>query len=167
MGKILFLFCGLFLVTAARAEFRHHGAHVHGAAQLSIAFDGTQGEIDYDGAAINIFGFEHKAVSAKDKKAQTEGLQKLRDHMGDMLKFDPSLACKIIEAKTFMEQDGNHSDVNGRFKIGCAKSPAGSRVGVDFSKYFATLKKLHIQFLADNIQKSIDVEHFPMEFEVK
>jgi hypothetical protein len=168
MKYLICVFAWLLMVSFARAEtLRQHGAHVHGAARLGIAFEGALGEIDYDGAAVNIYGFEHKAVSAKDKKAQAEGLDKMEKHIAEMIQFDSDLKCQFTEAKASLEQDGDHSDVNGKFKVTCQRSPIGTTVKIDFSKFFPTLKKIDIQVLADSVQKSVKVEKFPTEFSIK
>ena len=57
---------------AHRHEHREHGAHVHGSAKLSIAFDKNKGKIEFKTPGESLFGFEYKAKTAADKKFQSE-----------------------------------------------------------------------------------------------
>ncbi len=160
----VFLFCAL----SAQAETqREQKAHVHGAAQVSIAFDGKLGEITYDGAAQNIYGFEYVAKSTADKKKQSESLKKFEKNILKLIQFDPDLKCLVTEARVSPEQEGNHSDVKGQFKISCDRTPLGTKIKLDFVKDFPTLQKMEIQLLADSVQKNIKIDHFPFEFEIK
>ena len=65
---LLALFILILGQTAVAAEHKHHGAHVHGSANLNIAFDDLKGKLNFKSASMGIVGFEHRAVSKKDIK---------------------------------------------------------------------------------------------------
>ena len=166
--KIVIISLLLFSFWKARAEERReHGAHVHGNAQLSIAFEGANGEIHFDGAGEGVIGFEHPAKSDKDKKTQADALHRMESQIGKLLAFDASLKCEFTSAHAKVVPEGNHSDVEADFKVKCTKSPVGSKLKVDFAKSFPLLKKMDIQILADQLQKSATVAGFPAEIELK
>lgn len=166
--KIIIVSLLLLSFWKSRAEERReHGAHVHGNAQLSIAFEGGQGEIHFDGAGEGVIGFEHAAKNEKDKKSQAEALKTLESQIAKFLVFDTNLKCEFASAKAKVVPEGNHSDVEADFKVKCAKSPVGSRLKVDFTKSFPRLKKLDVQILADQVQKSANLASFPAEIEIK
>lgn len=161
------LYAILLVSCAAFAEERReHGAHVHGNMLMSIAFDGTQGEIHMDGAADSVIGFEHKATTAADKKTQKQALETLEKGEA-FVRFDKSLNCKFESGHAKVVPEGHHSDVEADFKIKCDKSPVGTKVTIDFTKSFPRLKKLDVQVLADQLQKSSTLEKFPAEMELK
>lgn len=166
---IFFVLC-LFLFkndAGATETHRELGAHVHGAAQVSMAFDQNDGEIDFDGAAMNIVGFEHAAVSAQDKKQLTDRLQKFTATFAAAFQFEARLNCKATAAPAVLEQNGSHSDINAHVKIHCAQSPLGSQVKVDFGPEDTHLQKVQVQVLVDSFQKSVTLEHLPGEIDLK
>ena len=58
---------GISPLFASEHEHEQHEAHVHGEAQLLIAQEGNQLEIEFKSPAINIVGFEHKPSNAKQE----------------------------------------------------------------------------------------------------
>ena len=54
-------------------------AHVHGAAELTLAIDGSAIEIDFQSPAVNLVGFEHKASTKKQKKAVHDAKSRLQN----------------------------------------------------------------------------------------
>jgi len=171
MKKALLIFFAtlslLHKASADEAKHREQGAHVHGAAKVDIAFDQLNGEVDYDGAAINIIGFEHPATTPQDKKALEDSLKKFETSFPKIIQFDPSLGCKTISSTANLEKNGAHADVNAHIKLTCAKSPLNSKIKIDFAKDYPTLKKIQVQLLVDSLQKSQAIDSFPAEIEVK
>jgi hypothetical protein len=166
--KVLIVSLLLFSFWKSHAEERReNAAHVHGNAQLSIAFEGVNGEIHFDGAGEGVIGFEHPAKSDKDKKIVADSLRTMESQIGKFLIFDPSLKCEFPSAHAKVVPEGNHSDVEADFKVKCAKSPVGSKLKVDYTKSFPLLKKLDVQILADQVQKSATLASFPAEIELK
>lgn len=163
-------------------EHREHGAHVHGAAQIGIAFDSTNGEVDVKAASDSIIGFEHSAVTESDQKKQQMALEKFEKTIAEMIQFHSSLKCqwskKQLEVTSLTAKDetdskvhsqqkpqarvikakhkGEHSEVNGRFIVICQKSPVGTQITFNIQKYFPQLKDVDVQFLGGDVQKSIE-----------
>lgn len=56
---------------------RHHGAHVHGVAQLNVAIEGNNIYIEFFSPAANIVGFEHHPRTHEQKNAVKEAVNEL------------------------------------------------------------------------------------------
>ena len=152
---ILFLSCAVS--AHKKSEHREHAIHAHGAGALGIAFEGTKGSIEFKIPSESIFGFEYKAKSDQDKKTRDDALAKLENKISEMLEFDPSLNCKIQKEKIeVVAETSKHSDVVATYSVMCDKSPVGSEVTFNFQKQFPKIKGLGVQFIADNMQKSVE-----------
>lgn len=178
--KIIALTIGLFLVPA-HAEHRHYDAHVHGAAKLDIAIDDLNGKIEFRAAAEGVLGFEHKPKSAPDQKKLTDTKQIFVQSMEKMVNFDSALLCHLekIMVDQIPEKDhqdnkeaahkkdaehlnGEHSDFVATFKVLCQKSPLGSRLKLDFSR-FKDLHDIDVTILIGNLQKSLELKGKPAD----
>lgn len=162
----LFLACSVY--AAEKHEHREHGAHVHGAAALSIAFDGAQGKIEFKSPSESLFGFEHAAKSDADKKAMDEAFKKFESNIADMISFEKNLACQFSKDKIEVVFEGkNHSDTTAAFSIKCAKSPVGSKLVFNIQKQFPKLKDVDAQIIADTVQKSAEIRSNGTTVELK
>lgn len=140
---------------------REHGAHQHGHGELSIAFEGTKGRLEFKTPADSIYGFEHEPKTVAQKKKVEEASKKFESSIGEMVKWDASLGCKYANAKTETLRDkdeANHSEFSASFDIVCDKSPAGTTVTFDFPRVFPKLRDVDATVLVDNLQKSADIK---------
>jgi hypothetical protein len=170
--KIYSIFAGILLSLSALAiekhEHREHGAHVHGSAELSIAFDGLQGKIEFKSPSDSFVGFEHKAKSAADKKTRDKAFKKFETNISEIISFDKSLTCQITKDKIeiFAESD-THSDTSASFTAKCEKSPLGTKITFNFQKFFPQLKDIDAQILIDSLQKSAEIKTNGTSIELK
>ncbi len=155
-----------------KQEHREHGAHVHGAGNLAIAFDDTKGKIEFKGAAEGILGFEHKPKNKKDEKAVADAVAHFENDIGKMVQMDASLGCQLTKEMIGQvpeegeEGSGEHSDWAANFTVACAKSPLGTKIVIDFSS-FKLLKDMDITVLAGTVQKSAEFKKKPVTIELK
>lgn len=163
-------------------EVRHHEAHVHGSAQLNIAFDGNKGRVEFQSAAEAVLGFEHEAKSAQDKKTLATVISQFENQMNTMVKFDGPANCTWNKDKVAMVKDeedshekhasqkgsvhGEHSDFIAQFQVSCSKSLMGSHVILDFTS-FPRIKDLDATFLIGDLQKSVEVKKKVTTVELK
>lgn len=153
-------------------EHREHGAHVHGAGNLAIAFDDTKGKIEFKCAAEGILGFEHKPKNKKDEKAVADAVAHFENDIDKMVKMDASLGCQFTKEmigqvpEAGEEGSGEHSDWAANFNIVCAKPPVGTKIVIDFSS-FKLLKDMDITVLAGSVQKSAEFKKKPVTIELK
>lgn len=184
--KLVILGFGLLLclTSFAKEKHREHGAHVHGAGTLGIAFDEAKGTLEFKIPSESIFGFEYTPTKEKDKKAMKDGLEKLETKISEMVVFDSSLNCLITKEKLEVvkekhdgedadhdkkqdEHHGGHSETVAIFLVKCDKSPVGTRIVFNFQKFFPRIKDLDIQVLAGAVQKSVEAKKNGASVEVK
>jgi len=138
-------------------EHRESGAHVHGAAHLDIAFDGTKGKVELHGAGDSFIGFEHEAITPADKKTQNQALDILETKIAEMVVFETGLKCTFLKDKVELNhEEGAHSDIEAIWSITCQSSVVGSRLTINIQKFFPRVKDLDLQVLADSIQLSAE-----------
>lgn len=172
MKKLIFILICTISLAFAKEVKHEHGAHVHGAGKLSIAFDGKSGKIEYDGAAEGILGFEHKAKSNKDKKTLADSVSKFEKDISTLIQFDSSLGCKFENEEIGqVPEDGEkdiekHSDWQAKYSVTCDKSPVGTKIKIDFTA-FKLLKDLDVTVIADSVQKSEEFKGKPVFVDLK
>lgn len=132
--------------------------HVHGAAQLSMAFDGKKGRIEFRVPGETAFGFEHQAKSKKDRRTKDEALQNLSDKISDMIVFEKDLECVVKMEASQVNQEHAHSEVEMEYSAECQKPVAGTAVTFNFKKGLSRIKKVKVEVIADTVQKSMEVK---------
>ncbi|MBC7371662.1 MAG: DUF2796 domain-containing protein [Bdellovibrionaceae bacterium] len=158
---ILFLSSSLFCGSAfaAPSAHREHGAHVHGSAELGIAFDQGVGKMDFKSPADSIVGFEYKPTKPADKKKLASTLVNFEAQVAQMLVFEPSLHCVFTKQKLepVYEAEG-HGDFVAEFSVHCDKSPAGTTLTFNFQKFYPRLKDVDAQVVVGDLQKSVEIK---------
>jgi len=134
-------------------------AHEHGSAMLNIAVDGKTAVVEFEAPSEGIFGFEHQARTAAQKKLQETGLATLRTRIGSMVIFDPSLACRFTVRKAVVEREAgeDHSEVQAEFDVACNQPLAGSRIRFAVSAVFPRLREVKVQVLNGTQQTGLTV----------
>ena len=157
--KLLSILVMASLVSVANAKehkgHREHGAHAHGTGSLGIAFEGSNGRIDFKIPSESIIGFEYTAKSEKDKSKRDAALLLLEKSISEMIVFDASLNCKFDKEKIeIISESEKHSNLVAGFKVACLKSPVGTEIVFYFQKQFPKIKDLVVEAIVDNVQKS-------------
>ena len=67
----------VLLVSSATAEAKHHRAHLHGVADLTMVVEGNHLRIEFSSPAVSILGFEHKASNPTQLAAVADAEKKL------------------------------------------------------------------------------------------
>jgi hypothetical protein len=170
-GVLLLTFC---FAIGAVVQQRRHDAHVHGAAEVSIAVEGSKATVEFRAPAESVMGFEHEAKSESDKKKRDAALEQLRANKDRMIVFDPRWGCKSSELKTAVAEEkaerakaqtgtegqshkdqkksGEHREVQGIFSVACDKPLAGSRITFGVYKIFPDIHEINVQVLSDSKQ---------------
>lgn len=179
--KALTLILALFLSWNLGAqEHREHGAHEHGSASLSIAFEESQnknsgsvtGRVEFKAAAEGILGFEHTAKSDKDKKILAEAIEDFAAKISFRIKMDPKLNCQFVKDTIGMLAEkghggsGQHADFAANFNVRCDKSPLGTSMVLDFTD-LKKIKDIDVTLLVGNLQKSAELKMKPVQLELK
>lgn len=161
MSKLLMILLSAFVV---QAENR---AHVHGEAEVSIAFDGTKGKIVFSTPSEAIYGFEYAPKTKKDKQKKEDGLKKLDEKIGGMIVFPESSKCTIRKDVFEVNETGKHADIVAEYAVACESSIKEKTLVFKFRDHFKSLKKVKVQLLVDDIQKALDVTKSGDAIEIK
>lgn len=134
-------------------------AHEHGSAMINIAVDGKTAVVEFEAPSEGIFGFEHQARTAAQKKLQEAGLATLRTRIGSMVVFDPAVACRFTVRKAVVEQEAgeDHSEVQAEFDVACNQPLAGSRIRFGVTAVFPRLREVKVQVLNGAQQTGLTV----------
>lgn len=149
--KIILL--SIMMMAAAQAA----GPHIHGAAQLSLGFDGSKGKIEFRVPGETLFGFEHQAKTKKDRDAKDAALKALNEGISKMIEFNKDLGCEIKMEASQVNQEKDHSDIEVEYSVNCQKPVAGSSITFNFKKGLSRIKKVKVDVIADEVQKSLEV----------
>lgn len=168
----LFLSMGLSLLVRANnhEEGHSHKAHVHGAGIASIAFEKSQGQLLFEAPSESVYGFEYKPKKAKDIAARDEAFRRLETEISKTFQFDEKLGCKWAKTKIeneFEPKEKDHSSVLAEFKVSCTESPLGKTLKINLKPAFPKLKKLKLEILVDDFQKSFNFEKSEEEILLK
>jgi Protein of unknown function (DUF2796) len=160
--SLVFLIAFLF---SAQASAHTLKAHVHGNAKITIALESpTKANIALDAPGDSIFGFEHPARSAIEKKTFDAALNTLRTQGGTLIQFDPSLSCTFTVKDVGLEKEehdsaapaekesGQHQDVNASYEVNCQKPITGSIGKVGIMALFPRVKKVTVEVLSEGNQ---------------
>lgn len=148
------------------------GAHVHGIATLDIAKDGSVVELQFESPAANIVGFEYSAVT-KEQKAAVVSAKKILESPAKLFKFS-DIACKLNDSKVDVssvepshakvehkhEHDHaqeSHNVVSANYQFSCQQDEKLSSLMVYLHQHFAAIEKLHVQWITDTKQGSLQL----------
>lgn len=127
-----------------------HKAHVHGVAELSMAYEGKLISFNFEGSADGILGFEHAPKTDKQKKA-VEELQGLwASKIQDFLLLTPFEDCKMKDGKLALEVDGKHAEVKAVGTMECEKPIKGRKAQLRFRSKFPHVETLNFKLLRED-----------------
>ncbi|MBN8731297.1 MAG: DUF2796 domain-containing protein [Acidobacteria bacterium] len=161
MQLVLALLIGLAPLAAAQGKRAHrgHAAHEHGAAAINIVIEGTTGIVEFEAPAEGVFGFEHAARTAAQKKQVEAALATVRTKGGEMVQFDAGRGCRW-EAKSVevvREAGEEHAEVKAEYTVACAQAPGGSRLRFGVSRMFPRIERVQVQVLNGAQQAGLGV----------
>lgn len=158
-----------------------HKAHVHGTAKLIIGIEGKQGKINLEIPAASMYGFEHEARNAKEKKAIQTAIATFNENMSQMIILEDRLECSLqsqniqafVADKGAEEKHEHHShhnkkqktltSIHGEFRaeinIKCKEDLENSKVSFAFKKYFPQIESLVIEGLSKSKQFSLKIHN--------
>jgi hypothetical protein len=129
-------------------------AHVHGAAQISIAMEGLKGEVEFEAPADGVIGFESEAKTAAQKKQVESALDVLRKRGGELVLFPAASGCKLTPKEVDLHREGpQHAEVHAHYDLACAK-PISDEIRFGVTKLFPKTKEVKVTFVSEQAQKS-------------
>ena len=146
------------------------GAHEHGVGSLDVALDGQTLELDLDGPAMNLVGFEHIATTDADKAKVAAAQAQLGNPL--VLFSLPKAADCSVEAQDLQSPlfeaapeeaagvatgEHHHSDIEAHYAFTCSKPEALKTL--DLSKFFKTFPgthKIKVQLIGSSGQQGVE-----------
>ncbi len=139
-----------------------HGAHVHGVANLTMAFAGGALEIQFEAPAMSILGFEHspKNQSQLDKvKASKELLESpakvfaIDGKKCELEQVSVEIHGPAGEALEHDEHDHEgHSELSATYTYYCDGNESLNSVKVLLFAHFSALDKINVNWVTDTQQ---------------
>ncbi|GIZ11684.1 DUF2796 domain-containing protein [Pseudomonas sp. NCCP-436] len=148
------------------AEHGSLGAHEHGVANLNIALDGKQLEVQLESPAMNLIGFEHAARSEADK-AQLENARRELEKPLTLFALS-SNNCRNtrieLHSPLFYEgvhehhhshgHDDEHSEIHAHYQFECTNELKQLSLAELFKRFPAT-EKVQVQLIGPAGQQGL------------
>lgn len=142
---------------------REHDAHEHGAAELSVAWSGSELAVDLDTPAYNILGFEYAPSSSEEQAILDETIAALE--AGDLLQFSPEADCTVMSASVETELDEAehsedeeaevHSDIVVSYNVQCQNPDRLEMLDLTrLFERFPNFEDLRAQWISDTSQSA-------------
>lgn len=166
--------------TGADDEHQHDGrsagAHVHGAANLSIVLDGKTVNIELETPLYNLLGFEHAPKTPEQKEAVAAATATL-EQPGSILSFNSAAGCKPAPASTdkhvhfFDDHDHAHDDEHNHqeeddahghknfvidYKYNCKAPQKLDAATIGLFKAFPNFSEIDVVFLGPSRQVALE-----------
>ncbi|MDX9885429.1 DUF2796 domain-containing protein [Thauera sp.] len=174
-ASLVALLVAVGLPSVARAQHTH-GAHEHGAAELTVALEGRALIVELISPLDNLVGFEHAPASDAQRAALAEAGRRLRD-AGAMFALPAAAACKLEHAEIespwpmagtapapgqgghahaghgHAQSDlGGHEDVVVTYRFSCAQPEALNQLEVRAFVQFPRLRELRVEHATERGQ---------------
>lgn len=174
-------FLSIFVISTlqfAMARQAGLGAHVHGVSELNIAIEGNKLDIQLRSPAMNIVGFEHKAVTANQivKVKQSEALLKQHASLFSFTKGGCLLSKAEVTLPDLIEEDeashdhhqdkhehghdhkedhaehNEHSEIVAHYHYTCEDMDELSTVTLGFFDVFPAMEKIDGMWITETGQ---------------
>ncbi len=139
-------------------------AHVHGAATLNLAMEGTKGELEFETPAEGIIGFEQAPKTPAQKKAVADALAAFRTKANALFVLPPEAKCTLTPKEVDFHREGaQHAEMHAQYAVVCAKEPKGQLVLKALESY-PNLREVTVVYVSNAQQKSGKVTKAKMGF---
>lgn len=170
------LFATLFLPVHAKASTEVIHAHVHGLAELMLVIEKNHLAIQFSSPAINLLGFEHKAISKQDI-AKVNHLSKVLNQPEKLFKLT-SARCKSLDIDIDtsslidshqkkqqhrheehkehdhdnLQQNDNHSEVFAEYQFKCNNLTHLSSIPLSLFSVFPGIEQIQAMWVTQTKQ---------------
>lgn len=154
-------------------------AHAHGSVQLGVAVDGSTAEIELDGPAEAVFGFEHAPRTEQQKQVVTDTLKILREHPAKLFAFATDAGCTVSNVNVESAQEDamkgqkkaapaghghehghdhaapesdEHAEVEARWTFTCKAALAGGKLQLALIKTFPRMQRVEVSLVSGSRQ---------------
>lgn len=144
------------------AEHGSLGAHEHGVANLNIALDGKQLEVQLESPAMNLVGFEHAARSEADKTQLENAKRELEKPLALFALSSKDCRNTRIELHSPLFDDDahehqhshDHSEIHAHYQFECINELKQLSLAELFKRFPAT-EKVQVQLIGPAGQQGL------------
>lgn len=150
MRRAIIGLLAMALATTVHAQ-HHHGAHVHGEAELRLALEGNTLVLEFESPMDNLVGFEHAPRNQKQRDALAATEQTL-SRWERLFALPSAAACTLKDVqlqspwpragqdKDHAEHQHDHADMRATYQFECSQPQALTTVEI---KLFDTFPRIH------------------------
>lgn len=172
-AKVCFLMLAMSSLCYGHSEHHHKtiSAHKHGEAEMSIAIEGEDVEIDLQGSAADIVGFEHKAHKADEKLKLAQAKLKLQaarsifqfeggdckllEHNSDFSAVEDkrsNIADHIHTTHINIPEAKQHSDISAHYHFKCTNIDSLKSLSININEIFPAIEKIDVSWIKNQHQ---------------
>jgi hypothetical protein len=171
-----FFLIGVLAASAAAAQVRQLGPHVHGLSTLDIAVDGSTVSMELESPGADIVGFETMPTTDEQRAAIARGNDALSRPLA-LFSFSAAGGCMVMKAQSqevFADltpaapatdppdlfdryaQRGTHSMFEASYELRCTNPKAITGVDFPFFAVFPNAQVVHVQMVTAHGQFVFD-----------
>lgn len=135
-------------------DFTQLGAHVHGAATLTLVLEGNELQLALQSAAYNIVGFEHAPSSTEQKQEVALALDNLAQGAWFNLNREASCEIQSGDANTDLTEPGytGHGDFYANISLLCQRPALLQQLDLGLFSLTPALEKIDVQWVLNGQQ---------------
>lgn len=140
-------------------EFTQLGAHVHGAATLTLVLEGNELQLALQSAAFNIVGFEHAPSSAEQKQEVALALDNLAQGAWFNLNREANCEIQSSDTNTDLTAPGysGHGDFYANISLLCQRPALLQQLDLGLFSLTPSLAKVDVQWVLNGQQGAATV----------
>lgn len=162
----------LILLASLSAEAKKAlHAHHHGAAELTVAVEGKEVEVEFKSPNSDILGFE-KAPTSELEKNSVQQMKAQLEKDFEPIVFPADAGCKLMSRKVEFDfpdttTDHDHSDMEMEVKYTCLALDKVKALETVIFKRFQTLSKVKVSVVNGTYQASETLTPKKVTFKLK
>jgi len=131
-------------------------AHVHGSAELFVAWSGSDVVVDLISPANNIFGFENEPSTDEEQSVAAERTEALT--APGVIAFNSEAGCNLDAVASDVAFEGSHAEISASWMFACANPDAINELdtGALFSE-FPGLLDIDAQWASESRQSASEL----------
>jgi hypothetical protein len=157
-AKLILLLAVLSTSIMASAQPHHHenDPHVHGVSEIKLAISDTDIQIQFESPASNIVGFEHAAVTIKEKaqleyaKATLSDSKYLFIFNGASCQPESSVINVLGLSHSIDESQPSkgHNEISAQYQFTCTSTVDLKNIEIDLFNKFPNISQIKVQWVS-------------------
>lgn len=141
----------------AATDHGHHKAHVHGVSELKLAIDTQNIDIHFQSPANNIVGFEHSAISKKEKQRVKKATEILSNPAllflfggTDCTATSSSIDMGgLLDSHNKHTQQDAHNEITAHYRFQCQSISQLNHIEIQLFNQFTIISEINAQWISE------------------